>query len=91
MNSEQQTSWRRHIAFDPMNAHSQGDDPNLMYVVQFNADERQWQEAKAAAAVKKQSPVPKLQQHMEWIQHLPRAQQRFVMQIIATVLAQHGR
>jgi len=42
MNSEQQTSWRRHIAFDPMNAHSQGDDPNLMYVVQFNADEREW-------------------------------------------------
>jgi hypothetical protein len=32
------------IVFDPMNAHSQGDDPSLMYVMQFNADEREWQE-----------------------------------------------
>jgi hypothetical protein len=44
MNSEQQAFWRRHIVFDPMNAHSQGDDPNLMCVMQFNADEREWQE-----------------------------------------------
>ncbi|MFL6606202.1 MAG: hypothetical protein ACJ8R9_33430 [Steroidobacteraceae bacterium] len=44
MSSEQQASWRRHIAFDPMNAHSQGDDPTLMYVMQFNADEREWWE-----------------------------------------------
>ena len=43
MNSEQQTSWRRHMVFDPMNAHSQADDPILMYVMQFNADERERQ------------------------------------------------
>jgi hypothetical protein len=43
MNSEQQLSWRRHMAFDPMNAHSQADDPALVYVAQFNADERAWQ------------------------------------------------
>jgi len=28
---------------------------------------------------------------MECIQHLPRAQQRFVMQVIDTVLAEQGR
>jgi hypothetical protein len=44
MHSEQQTSWRRHIVFDPMNAHSQGDDPSLVYVMQFNTDEREWRE-----------------------------------------------
>ena len=44
MSSEQPTSWRRHIAFDPMNAHSQADDPALTHVMQFNADEREWQE-----------------------------------------------
>ena len=36
MNSEPQISWRRHIVFDPMNVHSQADDPALMY-----ADERE--------------------------------------------------
>ena len=44
MNTEQQLSWHRHIAFDPMNAHSQADDPTLTYVMQFNADERERQE-----------------------------------------------
>ncbi|HEY1889154.1 MAG TPA: hypothetical protein VGG63_02015 [Steroidobacteraceae bacterium] len=34
--------------------------------------------------------APKLQQ-MQRIQHLPRAQQRFVMQVIDAVLAQQGR
>jgi hypothetical protein len=44
----------------------------------------------SAPAAKKRSPAPKLQQQMERIQHLPRAQQRFVMQVIDTVLAQQG-
>ena len=47
MNTEQQLSWRRHITFDPMNAHSQADDPALTYVMQFNADEREYQERRS--------------------------------------------
>lgn len=39
----------------------------------------------------KRGPVPKLQQQMERIQRLPRSQQRFVMQMIDTALAQQGR
>jgi len=45
----------------------------------------------SAAAAKKRGPAPKLQQQMERIQHPPRAQQRFVMQVIDTVLAQQDR
>jgi transcriptional regulator with XRE-family HTH domain len=45
----------------------------------------------SAAAAKKRGPAPKLQQQIERIQRLPRAQQRFVMQVIDTVLAQQGR
>jgi hypothetical protein len=45
----------------------------------------------SAAAAKKRGPASKLQQQMERIQHLPRAQQRFVMQVIDTVLAQQDR
>lgn len=37
---------------------------------------------------KKPGPTPKLQQHMERISRLPKAQQRFVMQMLETVLAQ---
>ncbi len=40
---------------------------------------------------KKRGPAPKLQQQIERIQRLPRAQQRFVMQVIDTVLAQQNR
>jgi transcriptional regulator with XRE-family HTH domain len=36
----------------------------------------------------KRGPAPKLLQQMERIQRLPKAQQRFVMQMIDTVLAQ---
>lgn len=71
MNSEQQFYLRRHIVFDPMNAHSQADDPSLLYVMRFNAEERESQEMH--------------------IQRLPKAQQRFVMQMIETVLAQQDR
>ena len=39
----------------------------------------------------KRGPAPKLQQQMERIQRLPKAQQRFVMQMIDTVLAQAAR
>lgn len=43
------------------------------------------------ASTRKRGPAPKLQQQIERIQQLPRAQQRFVMQMIDTVLAQQGR
>jgi len=36
-------------------------------------------------------PAPKLQQQMERIQRLPKAKQRFVMEMIDTVLAQQDR
>jgi transcriptional regulator with XRE-family HTH domain len=39
----------------------------------------------------KRGPTPKLQQQMERIQRLPKTQQRFVMQMIDTVLAQQNR
>jgi transcriptional regulator with XRE-family HTH domain len=40
---------------------------------------------------KKRGPAPKLQQQIERIQRLPRAKQRFVMEMLDTVLAQQGR
>jgi hypothetical protein len=43
------------------------------------------------AAPAKRDPAPKLQQQMERIQRLPRAKQRFVMEMIDTVLAQQDR
>jgi transcriptional regulator with XRE-family HTH domain len=39
----------------------------------------------------KRGPAPKLQQQIERILELPRTQQRFVMQMLDTVLAQQGR
>ena len=45
----------------------------------------------SAAAAKKRGPAPKLLQQIERIQRLPRTQQRFLMQVIDTVLAQQGR
>lgn len=39
----------------------------------------------------KRGPVPKLQQQIERIQRLPKGQQRFVTQMIDTVLAQQDR
>lgn len=44
-----------------------------------------------SAAAKKRGPAPKLLQQIERIQQLPRTQQRFVMQMLDTVLAQQGR
>lgn len=39
----------------------------------------------------KRGPVPQWQEHLEAIAKLPRAQQRFVTQMLETVLAQQGR
>jgi transcriptional regulator with XRE-family HTH domain len=39
----------------------------------------------------KRGPAPKLQQQMDRIAKLPKSQQRFVMQVIESVLAQAGR
>ena len=39
----------------------------------------------------KRGPAPKLQQQIERIQQLPRTQQKFVMQMLDTVLAQASR
>jgi transcriptional regulator with XRE-family HTH domain len=44
-----------------------------------------------AGAAKKRGPTPKLQQQIERIQQLPRSQQRFVMQMLDTVLQQAAR
>ena len=44
-----------------------------------------------AAAARKRGPSPKLQQHMERISRLPEPQQRFVLQVIESVLAQASR
>jgi hypothetical protein len=41
--------------------------------------------------LKRRGPAPKLQQQIERIQQLPRPQQKFVMQMLDTVLLQAGR
>jgi len=46
------------------------------------------EESKAAG---KRGPAPKLQQQLERVTQLPKAQQRFVMQMIDTVIQQAGR
>lgn len=43
------------------------------------------------ATTKKRGPAPKWQQQIETIAQLPKAQQRFVAQVLDTVLAQAGR
>jgi hypothetical protein len=45
----------------------------------------------AQTASKKRGPAPKLQQQIERIQRVPKAQQRFVMQKLDTVLQQADR
>jgi transcriptional regulator with XRE-family HTH domain len=39
----------------------------------------------------KRGPAPKLQQHMERISQLPKPKQKFVMEMLETVLAQQSR
>jgi transcriptional regulator with XRE-family HTH domain len=43
------------------------------------------------AATVRRGPAPKLLQHMERISQLPKPQQRFVMQVLESVLAQASR
>ena len=38
----------------------------------------------------KRGPAPKFQQHLERISQLPKSQQRFVLRMLETALAQHG-
>lgn len=45
---------------------------------------------KSQAATKKRGPAPKLQQQVERLARLPKAQQRVVMQMLDGVLAQAG-
>ena len=44
----------------------------------------------AKRATLKRGPVPVFQQHIERISQLPKAKQRFVIQMLETVLAQQG-
>ena len=44
-----------------------------------------------AAGKSKRGPAPKLQQHIEAISQLPKPKQRFVLEMLETVLAQAGR
>jgi hypothetical protein len=43
----------------------------------------------STAATRKRGPATKLQQHMDRISQLPKPQQRFVIQVLESVLAQH--
>lgn len=45
----------------------------------------------AANTTRKRGPAPKLQQHMERINALPKPRQRAVMDVIEAMLAQQGR
>ena len=47
--------------------------------------------APEATLAKKRGPTPKLLEHMERISQLPKPQQRFVLQVIESVLAQASR
>lgn len=40
---------------------------------------------------KKRGPAPKLERHLERISQLPRARQRFVLQVLDSVLQQEAR
>ena len=45
----------------------------------------------AANSAAKRGPAPKLARHMERISQLPKPKQRFVMEMLETVLAQASR
>ena len=64
--------------------------PALAQELQLPVEALLGQPSTAKAAVKR-GPAPKLAQHMERISALPKTQQKFVMQMIETVLAQQGR
>ena len=44
----------------------------------------------AAAAAKKRGPAPKLQQQMDRIAKLPKAKQKFVIEMLDAMLQQQG-
>ena len=44
---ERQVFPRRQRALDAWDAHSQADEPPLAFVMEFNADEREWREGRA--------------------------------------------
>jgi transcriptional regulator with XRE-family HTH domain len=46
--------------------------------------------AEGAHAPRKRGPVSQVQQYLEWINQLPRARQRAVMDVLDALLAQHG-
>jgi transcriptional regulator with XRE-family HTH domain len=62
--------------------------PAIAKTLGVSVEELIGDEPKTAA---KRGPAPKLQQQMERITRLPKAQQRFVMQMLDTVLAQADR
>lgn len=61
--------------------------PPLAKALGVTVEELMGEEAPPA----KRGPAPKLQQQIERIQKLPKTQQRFVMQMLDTVLAQQSR
>lgn len=63
--------------------------PILAKALGVSLDELLGEETSAAA--RKRGPAPKLQQHMERISRLSKPQQRFVIQVIESVLAQASR
>lgn len=63
--------------------------PTLANILLVSVEELIGQPVKAAKG--KRGPTPKLAQHMERISQLPKPKQRFVMEMLETVLAQASR
>ena len=63
--------------------------PQLAKTLGVSLEELFGEQPKAARS--RRGPVPQWQEHIEAIAKLPRAQQRFVTQMLETVLAQQGR
>ena len=63
--------------------------PPLTRTLDMTLEEVVGEERKSAKSGKR-GPAPKIQQQLERINALPKAQQRFVMQMIETVLQQQG-
>jgi len=63
--------------------------PAVARTLSVSLDELFGEESKSRRG--RRGPVPQWQEHMEAVAKLPRAQQRFVTQMLETVLAQQGR
>lgn len=63
--------------------------PSIAKILGVSVESLMGEETKATAA--KRGPAPKLQQQMDRITCLPKTQQRFVMQVIDSVIAQASR